>query len=230
MPDDFSIYNRFLNIVNIRTKFVQIEIFNPKKMKKATFFVILLCTAHLSFGQLNTEQKLIKQTFFNFLKFYQKNEAKFNSFRLYKGTGKENNPPFKMQWKEVYRYFAYLRSSVPFVGEAYIKAEKQHFLFSDSCFKADPEDELPAGFDYDRWAGGQESIEYTMKWYTATKNKYEVIIKGNTAVLKIGAELWEGSDSKDRNWSTVPFVKEKGKWKMADNIYPVDEEADPENN
>jgi hypothetical protein len=199
-------------------------------MKKILFLLILSASFNYSFCQLNAEQKQIQQTFFSFLKFYQKNEAKFNSFKLYKGTGKENNPPFKMQWKEVDRYFAYLRSSVPFVGEAYIKAEKRHFLFSDSCFKADPEDEMATGFDYDRWAGGQESIEYTMKWYTSAKNKYEVIITGNTAVLKIGAELWEGADTKDRNWSTVPFIKEKGKWKMADNIYPVDEEVSPENN
>jgi hypothetical protein len=199
-------------------------------MKRIIVSIVSLCFLFTVQGQLTPEQQSIKKTFFDFLKLYQKNEAKFNSFRLYKGTGKENTPPFKMQWKEVDRYFAYLRSSVPYVGEAYIKAEKQHFLFSDSCFKADPEDELPAGFDYDRWAGGQESIEYTMKWYTAAKNKYEVIITGNTAVLKIGAELWEGADTNDRNWSTVPFVKEKGKWKMADNIYPVDEETVPEKN
>jgi hypothetical protein len=199
-------------------------------MKKILFLLILAVSFNYSFCQLNAEQKQIQQTFFSFLKFYQKNEAKFNSFHLYKGTGKENNPPFKMQWKEVDRYFAYLRTSVPYVGEAYIKAEKKHFLFSDSCFKADPEDELPAGFDYDRWAGGQESIKYTMKWYTSAKNKYEVIITGNKAVLKIGAKLWEDADTKDRNWSSVPFVKEKGKWKMADNIYPVDEEVSPENN
>jgi hypothetical protein len=124
-----------------------------------------------------------------------------------------------MQWKEVDKYFAYLRTSVPYVGEAYIKAEKNHFLFNDSCFKADPEEELPAGFDYDRWAGGQDHIQYTIKWYTSAKNIYKVIITGNKAVLRIGAELWEGLSEENRNWSFVPFVKEKGKWKMADNVY-----------
>lgn len=74
--------------------------------------LFLYCSLAAS-AQLSAEQQTIKKTFFDFLKFYQKNEAKFNSFHLYKGTGKENNPPFKMQWKEVDRYFAYLRSSVP---------------------------------------------------------------------------------------------------------------------
>jgi hypothetical protein len=190
-------------------------------MKRSTVFFILLLFVMPAFAQLNAEQAAIKKVFFGFLGFYKKNEAKFNSFKLYKGTGKENNPPYKIQWKEVEKYFAYLRSSVPYVGEAYISAERLHFKQSDSSFKEYPEEELPAGFDYDRWAGGQESIEYTYKWYTSSKNKYRVIITGNTAVLKIGSG--EGSGQKDIFWSIVPFVKENGKWKMADNVYPADD-------
>ena len=192
-------------------------------MKKITACIIVLLFALPVFSQLNAGQLAIRKVFFDFLGFYKKNEAKFNSFKLYKGTGKENGPPYKVQWKEAEKYFTYLRSSVPYVGEAYIKNEKEHFKFADSCFKADPQDELPAGFDFDRWAGGQESIEYTYKWYTSSKNKYRVTITGNTAVLKIGGELYAGAAEKDRSWSNVPFVKEKGKWKMADNIYPADD-------
>jgi hypothetical protein len=191
-------------------------------MKKILTLLTAVCFFIGSQAQLNTEQKLIRQTFFNFLKFYQKNEIKFNSFKLYNGTGDEDGPPYKLNWKEAEKYFTYLRTSVPYVGEAYIKAERNHFKFSDSCFKADQEEEIAAGFDYDRWAGGQESISYTVKWYTSPKNKYEVIIKGNKAELRIGGELWEGADEKDRGWSIVPFIKEKGIWKMADNIYPMD--------
>ncbi len=189
--------------------------------------LIFLIFSISSNAQLTKEQEMIKKTFFDFLKFYQKNERKFNSFHLYKGTGQENNPPYKILWKEAEKYFAYLRTSVPFVGEAYIKAERNHFKFSDSCFKEDPLEELPAGFDYDRWAGGQESIDYTIKWYTDPTNKYEVIITGNKANLRIGAELYEGASEKDRSWSFVPFVKEKGKWKMADNVYPMDMDKIP---
>ena len=192
-------------------------------MKKIITGFIALLFALPVFAQLNAEEVAVRKVFFDFLGFYKKNELKFNSFKLYKGTGKENNPPYKVQWKEAEKYFTYLRSSVPYVGETYIKAEREHFKFADSCFKADPQDEIAAGFDYDRWAGGQESIEYTYKWYTSPKNKYSVTITGNTAVLKIGGELYAGATEKDRSWSFVPFVKEKGKWKMADNIYPVDD-------
>lgn len=190
-------------------------------MNKCILPLLFLCISVAGQTQkLTPEQQSIRKVFFDFLKFYQKNEAKFNSFHLYKGTGENNDPPFRLQWKEAEKYFAYLRTSVPYVGEAYIKAEKEHFRFSDSCFKADPEDELPAGFDYDRWAGGQESIDETIKWYTSSKNTYKITISGNKAELRIGSPYAEGFMS----WSIVPFVKEKGKWKMADNVYPVDEE------
>ena len=194
-------------------------------MKKISLLLVLLSACFISNAQpLTAEQQTIRKVFFDFLKFYKKNEAKFNSFRLYKGQGKENNPPFTLQWKEAERYFAWLRASVPYVGEAYIKAERERFRFSDSCFKADPEDELPAGFDYDRWAGGQESIEYTLPRYTSSKNKYQVTINGNTALLRIGMPIGENATDAELSWSVVPFVKEKGKWKMADNVYPETEE------
>ena len=107
------------------------------------------------------------------------------------------------------------------MGETYIKTERNYFLYYDSCFKADPTEELPVGFDFDRWGGGQETIAYLYKWHTNPKNKYIVTITGNTAVLKIGQKLWKEAKEADLSWSFVPFVKEKGKWVMADNVYPL---------
>lgn len=195
-------------------------------MKRVFLLLLTIFIMGESFSQMNTEQKLIKQIFFDFLKLYQKNEAKFNSFRLYKGTGKENNPPYKIQWKEVDRYFAYLKASVPYVGQQYILSEKNHFKYADSSFKADPEEEIAAGFDYDRWAGGQDDVKYLVKWHTSPQNKFEVKITGNTAILRIGAELYEGASENERSWSFVPFKKENGKWKMADNILPESDDEE----
>jgi hypothetical protein len=194
-------------------------------MKQLRLFFLLFFAVTTSTAQLTKEQESIRQTFFSFLKFYKKNVQRFNAFKLYRGTGAENGPPYKLQWKEAEKYFTYLRKNVPYVGEAYIKAERAHFTYSDSCFKADAQEEIAAGFDYDRWAGGQEDITYTLKWYTDPKNKYMVTITGNTALLKIGSPLDKGAPEKDRSWSAVPFTKEKGKWVMADNIYPVDDET-----
>lgn len=191
-------------------------------MKKSIVALLLLAFVDAGKAQLSGEQETIRQTFFSFLKFYQKNEKAFNTFKLYIGKGKDNAPPYHVQWNEVEKYFAYLRKSVPYVGEAYIDAEREHFRYSDSCFNADPLEEMPAGFDYDRWAGGQEDIDYTIGWYTSPKNKYKVTITGDKAELRIGGELWKGATEKDRSWSVIPFTKEKGKWKMADNVYPED--------
>lgn len=197
-----------------------------KKLLLLGFFIVSTCSITLFGQKLSPEQQKIKQTFFDFLHFYQKNAKKFNSFLLYKGTGKENNPPYKIQWKEAEKYFLFLRKQVPFVGETYIKNERAHFKFYDSCYKADPEEEIAVGFDFDRWAGGQDNVEYLVKWNTSTKNKYSVEINGNKALLKIGSPLWEKTANPEYAWSIVPFIKEKGKWKMADNIYP---EEEPEN-
>jgi hypothetical protein len=41
--------------------------------------------------------------------------------------------------------------------------------------------------------------------------------------LLIGSPPWEGATKEDRQWSKVPFVKEKGRWVMAGNIDSVDE-------
>jgi hypothetical protein len=174
-------------------------------------------------AQLNQEQQTIKKVFFDFLHYYQRNENKFNSFHLHKGTGKESGPPYKIQWAEVERYVTYLRKNVPYVGETYIANERKDFKFYDSCFIDDPTDEMPVGFDFDRWGGGQESVEYLVKWHTNKDNIYQVKIDGNKAELRIGSPLWKGSQEKDRLWSKVPFIKEKGRWVMAGNVESIDE-------
>ncbi len=179
-------------------------------IKKIFIFFCFVFVAFAGNAQLTKEQQVIQKTFYSFLKFYKNNEKKFNSFQLYKGKGKDNSPPYKVQWAAAEKYFTYLRNNVPYVSEAYIKVEKEHFKYADSCFKANPTDEIPEGFDYDCWAGGQEDIAYTYKWHTSAKNKYIVTITGNTAILKIGSELDEGAEDKDRSWSVVSFTKENG--------------------
>ena len=188
-------------------------------MKKILFLSILSLSFLSPKAQLTKEQQTIKKTFFNFLKFYKNNEKTFSSFEFYNGQGKEMNPPYRINWKVADKYFTYLRSKVPYVGEAYILAERNHFKYADSCFKANPEDEIATGFDYDRWSNSQETIGYTIKFHTSPKNKYLVSITGNTALLKIGSPLDKGAAETDRSWNYVPFAKEKGKWVMAGNIY-----------
>ena len=188
-------------------------------------FLLTVCT--LSFlsprAQLNKEQETIKKTFFNFLNYYKNQEKIFNAFQFYNGQGKQMNPPYHIKWAVAEKYFNYLRKNVPYVGEAYIQSETDHFKYADSCFKADPAEEMAAGFDYDRWAGSQESVAYTVKLHTSPKNKYIVSISSNRATLKIGSPLEKGGKESERSWNLVPFAKEKGRWVMAGNIYPQED-------
>ena len=87
-------------------------------MKPFLSFCLLFFAVHSGYSQLNAEQQTIKQTFFSFLKYYQQHETEFNKFRLYKGKGKNDEPPYHIQWSEAEKYFAYLRKNVPYVGEA----------------------------------------------------------------------------------------------------------------
>ncbi|MEI6087383.1 MAG: hypothetical protein WCR66_07350 [Bacteroidota bacterium] len=187
------------------------------------FISSVLCFWYVNgWAQLSPEQKVIQNVFFNFLYSYQKQESIFDSFKICTGSGTENGPPYHIQWKEVDRYITFLKKSVPFVGDAYIENERKNFRFYDSCYKDDPKEELAVGFDFDRWAGGQENVAYLVKWHTDQKNIYQVNIKGNSAELRIGHPLWKGSVENERLWNIVPFIKEKGRWVMATNIESIE--------
>lgn len=190
-------------------------------MKQFILLLFVTLTTFNGFAQTKSEQETIKNTFFGFLKYYQEHEEQFQSFQLYKGSGEDGMPPYHIQWDEAEKYFNFLRKNVPFVGESYIERERAHFKYADSCFKVFLDEEMPIGFDYDRWAGGQESIEITYVIYTDTANKHEIIIKGDKAIFKIGFMLSDEEVVSD--WNFVPFKKENGIWKMADNIYPFSE-------
>lgn len=60
-------------------------------MKKCKMIACFLMLSFAVQAQLNAEQQKIRQTFFSFLKFYQKNEKAFNSFTLYKGKPATNS-------------------------------------------------------------------------------------------------------------------------------------------
>lgn len=63
-----------------------------------------------------------------------------------------------------------------------------------------------------------------LQFYQKNEKQFDSFkIKGNKAELLIGSPPWEGATKEERQWSKVPFVKEKGKWVMAGNIDSVDE-------
>lgn len=186
-------------------------------MKKVFLFLLFITSISRSNAQLTKEQDSIKNIFFDFIKFYQKNEKKFNSFQLYKGAGEKNNPPYHVQWKEVDRYFAWLRTDVPYVGEEYIKNEQWYFKYVDSCLKSDFKNDISVYFGFDRWTELQKDVSDTLKWYFDPNTKYEVEISADKAMIRIESPgIWEKYHCIS-GLLLVPFIKEKDTWKIAEN-------------
>jgi hypothetical protein len=91
----------------------------------------------------------IRTVIIDFYNWYNKNDAKLQEYHLYSGIKKKDAPPYKINWDEVTKYQDFIRSSVPQLGEEFLKNQKHFFEKCDSAFKADVNDEIPYGFDYD---------------------------------------------------------------------------------
>src|SRR5262245_51663259 len=102
----------------------------------------------------------IGATIMDFYNWYLENPAKLNSFELYRGVKVKDQPPYKIDWKEADKYFAFIRSSVPQLGEEFIKNQRAFLKKCDSAFKADLDGDVPYGFDYDWYTNSQEEASY----------------------------------------------------------------------
>ena len=191
-------------------------------MKRVLFPFLFVMSSFAGNSQLTKEQDSIKQVYLDFLNFFKKNKEKFYSFNLYKGLGKNGGPPYEIQWKEVDRYFEWLKTNVPYVGEEYIKNEQWYFKYADSCLKSDFKNDISAYFGFDRWAYLQEDVSDTLKWYFNLNTKYEVEVSDDKAMIRIESPgIWEKEHGCIQGLLLVPFIKEKNKWKIANNDYII---------
>ncbi len=168
-----------------------------------------------------TDSIQIRNTITSFYEWYLNNHAKLNSFELYRGTKSNDTPPYKIDWKEAERYFAFIRSSVPQLGEEFIKNQRIFLKQCDSAFKKDLDGEVPYGFDYDWYTNSQEDASWLVD---EIKKAEQWLINVNG--LSANVELHTLKYSEHR--TTYPFIcyqmkKEKalndkvglGKWKIA---------------
>lgn len=193
-------------------------------MKKILFGLLFSVAAITLANGQNTaftkDQAAAKKTVVDFYKWYGSNWKKMDAFKLYKGRKKKDQPPYTINWKEVERYFTYIRQHVPQLGEAFISNEKKFFKQCQVDFDANPEEEIAAGFDYDRFVGGQEDPELIIReTILDKKNTWEVVIDGNKATVFVTDRHLEGEASKGK----VDLVKEKGSWKISKCIESVTE-------
>lgn len=155
----------------------------------------------------------IRKVIMDFYNWYVKNDTKLMAYQLYEGIKKTDAPPYAINWSEVEKYQAFLRDSVPQLGQSFLVNQKKFFQQCDSAFKKDVEDELPYGFDYDWYTNSQEDPSYLVNGIQAS-GKWIIKVNGNEASVEIGAP----EDKSYVSGSLLLFVgleKENGQWKIS---------------
>ena len=192
-------------------------------MLKQLFLFVLLWMNIGVYAQHTTEEKLLIKKVTNFYTWYKTNYQQLEKFNLYKGKGKDNEPPYKIQWKEVEKYFAYYRKNNPTVGEAFFEWHRKDFKKIDTEFKKDSTEEIPAGFDYERIVGGQVGVEEALEYAFPEKGNWKVTIKGNTAMVTyLYQALDYETDKMFEAKSETELKKENGVWKISRTIGMVE--------
>lgn len=165
-----------------------------------------------STGSAAEDSAAIRQTVTGFYEWYTTHFNQMMGYKLYSGLNKPDMPPYKINWDEVERYQAFIRDSVPYLGEGFLVNQRKMFQQCDSAFKVDTKDEIPYGFDYDWYTNSQEDPSYLLKGIKAS-GKWMLNREGDLAKLEIGAP-----DDKDYlAGSLLLFVelkKENGQWKI----------------
>ena len=178
-------------------------------MKKLLFLLISSFAFSASQAQtLSAEQQAVKKVVVDFYKWYAANDAKLYNFKLYKGKVVKDAPPYIIDWKVAEKYFNYVRKNVTWLGQAFIINERKFLKQCQQNFNKYPEEEMPMGFDYDRFTDTQEDAKYTLDEYILNKKMtWQINIKNAVAIVFINVK------NKDR--SKVELVKENGTWKIS---------------
>ncbi len=197
---------------------------------KKYFLAIALCMFGVAFSQTKEEALLIKKTK-DFYAWYKSPKCKIGKFNLYGSKSKEDAGPYFIRWKNVEKYFTYIRTSVPLLGEAFIENERKDFKELDQYYKDNPDDGIPAGFDYDRIVGGQVGVEEALEYAFPKQGRWKVIITGKTATVAwVHMGLNYETDEEEELSSVTEFKKEKGVWKISKTIGMTEIDAFKEDN
>jgi len=185
-----------------------------EKMKRITILIITLLIVYSSNAQSLTQDSIqIRNTVMNFYNWYVKNSQRLMTFKLYYSIKKKDEPPYRINWKEAERYLAYIRSSVPGLGEAFIKNQRRFLKEIDSVFKVDTEDEIPYGFDYDWYTNSQEEPEYLVD--KLKKSKLWAIMYPSDSTVDVVIYGPGNVEHGDEIIHCISMAKEKNKWKIA---------------
>jgi hypothetical protein len=192
-------------------------------MYKKILFAFLLFIGLQTHAQSTNPNEILIEKVKNFYSWYKTNYTKLDNFILYKGNGEYDDPPYKINWKAVEQYFAYIRKNVPALGEAFITWHRNDFKRIDEDFKLYPTEEIPIGFDYERIVGGQVGVEEVVDYAFPKNGKWKLTINGNTAMVICTFETLDYETNKMvEATSKTELKKENGIWKIARTIGMVE--------
>ena len=155
----------------------------------------------------------IRNTVTGFYTWYTTNYTKFDAYDLYSGIKKKDEPPYKINWDEVEKYQAFIRDSVPELGDAFLQNQKRLFQKCDSAFKVDVEDDIPYFFDFDWYTNTQEDPAYLLEEMKKSRQWF-ITINGDEAIVDIKGF---DEDGKKPAATVINLVmkKENGQWTIA---------------
>ncbi len=182
-------------------------------MKKAVILIgIIIFSISINAQSIkSSDSAQIRTTINSFYKWYGKNSPKIDAFKLY--TTSKKDPPYKINWKEVDRYLAWLGKTAPQLGQEFARNERQFFKECDSAFLIQVQDEVPYGFDGDRFTNSQEP-QYTVEEMQKSK-QWAIRVNGNEATVDVLGSYSDKGKEIETLIICFEMKKEKGKWTIA---------------
>jgi hypothetical protein len=182
------------------------------------FLALTLFVATASMAQekkaSKTDSTAVRKTVVAFYQWYNTNWKKVDAFQLYKSKKGNDGPPYVIDWRQVEKYFTFLRTKAPMLGKAFIEYERAFFKHAEQSFKDNPEEEMPVGFDYDRFTNSQEEPSLFWKELTKKSNRWVVTIDDqdkNKAYVRVYPAVKQSTEDQVLCGT---MVKEKGVWKI----------------
>jgi hypothetical protein len=156
----------------------------------------------------------IRKVITDFYKWYTANDTKLQGYDLYSSIKRKSLPPYKMNWEQVEKYQAFIRSSVPQLGETFLRNQKRFFEQCDSAFKVNVDDDIPYGFDYDWYTNSQEDPQYLLDEINKSK-PWSMTLAAEDATVSVKGEYDNNGKPEETTFITLAMKKENGQWKIA---------------
>ena len=185
-----------------------------KNNKKGNEKIILEPTASMPAQDSAKDAATIRKLVIDFYNWYNKNYSRFQEYNLYSSIKKKDKPPYKINWDQVATYQDFIRTAVPQLGQEFISNQKRFFQQCDAAFKANVEDDMPYGFDYDWYTNSQEDPQYLVDAINKSTT-WHITPFGDYATVEVKEEFDNNGKKELTTILLLTMKKENGQWTIA---------------